>query len=160
MGILTTGRAIGRFIPSWLAGAVATTVLAVLLQTQAVIGRLNGIGAEIGLGERLAMSAYDVFRLGSFYIIFIAIGMLVAYLFGLLVYRLAGFGRWIIFAVAGAVAMFVMLMAMKQAFFDIHMIAGARDGFGIGLQMIAGAVGGLVFAMLTARQSASQPRET
>jgi len=151
MGFSKNVRAISRFIPSWLGGAIVTTVLAVLLQTQAVISRLNGVGAEIGLGERLAMSAYDVFRLGSFYIIFIAIGMLAAYLSGLLVYRLVGFGRWIIFSVAGAVAMLVMLMAMKQAFFGIHMIAGARDGFGIGLQMLAGAVGGLVFAALTAR---------
>ena len=151
MSVTKIIRAVSRFVPSWLAGAIATTVLAVLLQTQAVIARLNGIGADIGLGERLAMSGYDVFRLGSFYIIFITLGMLVAYLAGLLVYRLAGFGRMIIFAVAGAVAMLVMLLAMKQAFFGIHMIAGARDGFGIGLQMVAGAVGGLVFAMITAR---------
>jgi hypothetical protein len=100
------------------------------------------------------MTVYDLAYLGSLYIFFVALGTLVAYLAGLLVYRIAGFGRPIVFAVAGAVAILVMLMLMKQAFFGIHLIAGARDGVGIGMQMGAGAIGGLVFAVLTARLAA------
>ena len=42
-----------------------------------------------------------------------------------------------------------MLLGMKEAFFDIHMISGARDGLGIGLQMLAGAIGGFVFSKIT-----------
>ncbi|WP_298915115.1 hypothetical protein [uncultured Algimonas sp.] len=137
------------FLGGWIAAAVATTALGVLFQTQNVIARLNGIGADIGWSERLSMSAYDLLRLGSLYILFVGIATLVAYLAGLLVYRLASFGRWVVFAVAGAVALFVMLMLMKQAFFGVHLIAGARDVAGIGFQMLAGALGGLVFAGLT-----------
>jgi hypothetical protein len=141
-----------RFLKGWIGGAVATTALGVVLQTQNVIGRLNDIGANVGIGQRLSMTAYDLLYLGSLYIIFVSLGTLVAYLMGLLVYRFAGVGRPIIFAVAGAVAILVMLLLMKQAFFGIHMIAGARDGLGIGLQMVAGAVGGLVFARLSANE--------
>lgn len=143
-----------RFLRGWIGGALATTALGVVLQTQNVIGRLNGIGADVGIGQRLSMTVYDLIYLGSLYIIFVSLGTLVAYLMGLLVHRFAGFGRPVVFAVAGAVAMLVMLLLMKKAFFGIHMIAGARDGLGIGLQMVAGAVGGLVFARLSANEYA------
>jgi len=64
--------------------------------------------------------------------------------------------------VAGAVAILVMLFAMKAKFFDIHIIAGARDGLGISLQMLAGAIGGFVFAKISrakiSRAKISQPK--
>lgn len=139
-----------KFLLGWVIAAVATTAMATALQTQNVIARLDSIDADIGIGPRLSMTLYDLMHFGSVYIIFIGLGTLVAYLFGLIVYRFVGFGRPIVFAVAGAVAMFVMLMLMKHAFFGIQMVAGARSGFGIALQMMAGAVGGLIFEHLTA----------
>jgi len=156
--IIKNRRVVLRFMFFWLSAALVTTALGVLLQTQNVIARLNDIGADVGIGQRLSMTAYDLVYLGSLYIIFVSLGTLVAYLLGLLVYRFAGFGRPVVFAVAGAVAMLVMLLSMKQAFFGIHMIAGARDALGIGLQMVAGAVGGMVFAWLTAQKDAGSTR--
>lgn len=102
------------------------------------------------------MSLYDLMHLGSLYIVFIAIGTLVAYLAGLLVYRLAGFGRPIVFAVAGAVAMLVMLLLMKNVFFGVQPIAGARDIAGLGFQMLAGGLGGLLFERITRQRSGLQ----
>jgi hypothetical protein len=145
--------AILRFLAGWIVGTVVTTAVAAFVQTQNVLDRLSGIGAEIGLGDRLSMTAYDVFHFGSFFIIFVSIATLIAYLAGLLVYRVAGFGRPVVFAVAGAVAMIVMLLLMKEVFFGVHLVGGARDGFGLALQMIAGALGGLAFARLTRRKS-------
>ena len=136
------------FVLAWLAAAVIVAAVGTFLQTQNVVARLNGVGADIALSERLSMTGYDLTHLGTLYLPFIAAGALVAYLAGLLVYRLAGFGRPVVFAVAGAVAMLVMLLLMKQAFFGIHIIAGARSGFGIALQMLGGAVGGLVFEQI------------
>ena len=138
-----------KFLLGWVLGAVSTTALGVLLQTQNVLARQKAIGAEFSFGDRISMSLYDLMHLGSLYIIFVAIGSLVAYLAGLLVYRLAGFGRPVVFAVAGAIAMLVMLFLMKEAFFGVHLIAGARDGLGIGLQMLAGGLGGLLFERIT-----------
>ncbi len=136
-------------IGSWLAAVLTTVVLGVFLQTQNVLSRLEEIGAEIGLMERLSMSFYDLRYLGSLYIIFVGIALAIAFLIGGLVYRFAKFGRPLVYIVAGATALLVMLFGMKQVFFDIHMIAGARDGFGIGLQMLAGAVGGFVFSWMS-----------
>lgn len=147
-----------RFLAGWLFGASVTTVLAVIGQTQIVLARLNAVGAEITLGDRLSMTAYDLIHLGSIYGIIIFAGTLIAYLAGLLVYRAAGFGRPVVFITAGTVAMVVMLLAMKAAFFDITLIAGARGPLGLSLQLGAGAVGGWAFAGLTQRLKVRQSR--
>ena len=141
------------FLLGWIAGALSTTVFAILFQTQNVLARLGQVGADVSFGDRMSMSLYDLVHLGSVYVIFVSIGTLVAYLAGALVYRVAGVGRPIVFAVAGTVAMLVMLMLMKQAFFGVHLIAGARDTAGILFQMLAGAMGGLIFAALTRRKT-------
>lgn len=150
-------RHVARFILAWLGGAITATLLGVIFQTQNGLARLSGIGADVSVSDRLSMTAYDVIYLGQLYFVFVALGALIAYLAGLLVYRLAGFGRPIIFAVAGGVAMAVMLMGMKQAFFGVQMIAGARDLPGFILQMFAGALGGLVFAWLSAKRAKPHP---
>ena len=49
-----------------------------------------------------------------------------------------------------------MLLLMKDAFFDVPIIAGARDSFGLALQTLAGIFGGFVFAVLTTKT----PRRT
>ena len=134
---------------AWLTAILIVVILAVTLQTQNVIARLGKLGANIGFGDRLSMTAYDISHLGSLYAIFIAIALAIAFLASGLLYRFTKFGRPVIYAVAGAVAILIMLLAMKQTFFGVHIIAGARDGFGIALQMLAGSIGGWVFAHLT-----------
>lgn len=136
-------------IGGWFAAVVTTVVLGVTLQTQNVLARLENIGADVGFADRVSMTVYDVFRLGSLYMIFVGMALAVAFLMGGLVHRFAKFGRPIIYIVAGSTAIVVMLFAMKIRFFDVHLIAGARDALGISLQMLAGAIGGLVFARIS-----------
>jgi len=142
------GKIIKR-IGAWLAAVIAVVILGVAIQTQNVIARLGNLGADVGFGDRLSMTAYDISHLGSLYGIFIAIALAIAFLAGGVVFRVAKFGRPLIYSVAGGIAILIMLFAMKRAFFDIHIIAGARDGLGITLQMLAGVIGGWVFAHLT-----------
>ena len=136
-------------IGSWLAAVIIAVILGVTLQTQNIIARLGNLGADIGLSERLSMTAYDIVHLGSLYGIFIAIALGVAFLASGFLFRFTKFGRSIIYPVAGGLAILVMLLLMKRAFFDVHIIAGARDSFGIALQILAGATGGWIFAHLT-----------
>jgi hypothetical protein len=136
-------------IGGWGAAVITTIVLAIIFQTQNVLARLNEIGANIGLPERLSMTFYDLQHLGSLYGIFIAIALAVAFLIGGVVFRFAKIGRPVVYIFAGSVAMLVMLFAMKEAFFDVHLIAGARSEMGIGLQMLAGGVGGWMFAWIS-----------
>jgi len=55
----------------------------------------------------------------------------------------------VIFQTQNIIARLVNLGAMKQAFFDVHIIAGARDVLGIALQVLSGIIGGWLFAHLT-----------
>ncbi len=145
-----------KYVVSWLAAVITTTVLGVILQTQNIITRLEGVGADISVGERLSMTAYDVMRLGSLYGIFIALALIIAFLAGGLVFRFAKFGRPIIYVVAGAIAMLVMLFSMREVFFGVPLIGGARSGFGIAMQMLAGGVGGYVFARVSQAKEIEQ----
>ena len=76
-------RRIGGFLLSWIIAAILTTALGVFLQTQNVVARLNHLDADIGIGPRLSQTVYDLIHLGSLYIVFVALGILVAYLLGL-----------------------------------------------------------------------------
>ena len=129
------------------------TALAAFISSQRVLNQLPDPLGQIGLSERVFTAFYDVQHFGSLYGLFILIAFLIAFLAGGLIFRFAKFGRPIVYMVAGAVAMMVMLIAMKQAFFGVDIVAGARDGFGLALQMLAGAVGGYVFARLTKPRS-------
>ncbi|MGB3455476.1 MAG: hypothetical protein WBG08_05145 [Litorimonas sp.] len=149
--------AVLKFLGVWGVAALLTTGLAVIFQSQNLMSRLNGLGAEIGLGDRLSMTLYDLMHFGSVYLPFIAVATLVAFLAALLVYRLAGFGRPVVFAVAGGVAMVVMLALMKQAFFGVQLVGGARDGTGFAFQILAGVIGGLVFAGLSRPRPDPEP---
>lgn len=155
-------QAMKRFILAWIAAAIVTTMLAVILQTQNLLFRLSAIGADVSIADRLSMTAYDLFRFGTIYVIFVGIGTLIAYLCGLLLCRvtgiMTGWVRTVIFMTAGAVAILVILLGVKQAFFGIQLIAGARGVIGISLQMIAGGIGGWVFASWTARIPATLER--
>ena len=145
-GLLKT---ILRWILAWLAAAVLTTVLGTVFQTQRLLSQLNNVDGAVTLGERVSTSVYDLVRFGTLYGLFVLVATLAAFLAGSLVYHYARFGRPVVFAVAGGVAMAVMLIAMKQVFFGVQIVGGARDPLGFTLQVAAGVLGGLAFAGLS-----------
>jgi len=134
---------------AWPVATLVCASLAAFVSSQRVLNALPDPQGQIGLAERFSMGLYDIQHFGTVYGLFILCAFLIAFLAGGIVYRFAKFGRPIVYMVAGAIAMFVMLTAMKQVFFGVDLIAGARDGVGLGLQMLSGAVGGYVFARLT-----------
>ncbi len=141
--------AVLRFLFALLLATLAATVLASFMQTQNLISRLNGVGADIGIGARLGTAVYDLRHFAPQYFLGILAGFLVAFLVGLLLYRLAKFGRPVVFAVAGAAAILAFLLGSKEAFFGVQLVGGARDLVGLLFQLLAGAIGGLIFARLT-----------
>jgi len=145
----------GRFLKAYLlpllASVFVATVLGVFLQTQRVIAMLPETPERISISDRLA--GYDIFHLGSLYGIFIFIGVFIAMTAAALLHRKLPGLKGALYIGAGAIALLVLQFAMKKAFFDVHIIAGARDALGISLQMLAGAFGGFVFWRL--RQKAA-----
>lgn len=136
-------------VRGWLAAVIVGTVFASVISTQRVIGALNDAGTSIELGDRFSMTGYDLIHFGTLYGLFILLAFLVAFLVGGILFRMTGFGRGVIYEVAGAVAMLVMLLLMQSVFFGVPIVGGARDGFGLALQMLAGGVGGYAFHRLT-----------
>ena len=142
-----------RSVLAWIVASLVAAILAVIVQTQRIIARLDKLDAGVTLSERLSMTGYDLVHFGSVYVPIVAIGLLVAFLAAALVYRLAGFGRPVVYAVAGGVAMIVILASIKHLTFGVQLVGGAREVLGFVLQVSAGVIGGLVFARLTRRRA-------
>ena len=135
-----------------LISVIATVFVASVISTNRVINSLAKVGGDSSLGDRLSMSFYDFTHFGTLYGIFIFLALSIAFAAAWGVFKVARFGRPIVYAAAGAIAMFTMLWSMEQVFFGIPIVAGARDNFGLILQMLAGGIGGFIFAKLTARE--------
>lgn len=124
----------------------------VIVQTQFVLAALSGAGATISTGDRLSMTLADMAGLGPLYLVFILIGFLIAFSAGALVVRLTPLPRTLVYAVAGAVCMFVMLTLLREVFFGVPVIAGTRSLAGEISQAVCGALAGVFFAWTTNRQ--------
>lgn len=142
-----------RYPLGLVAATVFMAVLGVIVQTQFVLGALTGVGAEISFADRLAMTRDDLVGLGVLYAIFILIGFLVAFSVSALVLRFVKLPRAAVYAVAGAVCMFVMLALMREVFFGVPVIAGARSLTGELAQAASGAAAGLVYVFLTRKRA-------
>jgi len=135
---------------AFFASVITATVLASLFQTQFVISDLNNIGAGIGLAERLKMTGYDIAHLSRLYGIFIFLGFAIAFFAAWVLHHFVKGKRTLIYMVAGGTCFLVMLFLMKQLFFGVPIIAGARSGLGLAFQALAGGIAGYMFARLTA----------
>ncbi len=133
-----------------------TTMLGMVFSTQKVISALNELGGEIGFSDRLSMTAYDLKYFGSLYIVFVFVAFLVAMIVALLIARKLPHLKFLLVLGAGFVAIIILLNGMKMAFFDINLVAGARDGFGYFLQGLAGLAGGWVFYRLNQKPLAHE----
>lgn len=134
---------------AWLLAVIGMATTGTIAQTQFVLGALADIGADIALPERISMTLADLYGLAPLYAVFIAIGFGVAFLTGGLLLRRVRGPRMLVFAVAGAACMGLMLVLMEQVFFGVPLIAGARTAAGFCVQLILGAAWGCVFAVLT-----------
>lgn len=132
---------------AWLAAVLLTYALASLAATQSVVGRLDGMGIPISLGERLQMSGQDLLGMANLFLPLIAVGLLLAYLVaGWLGSRQVS-RRTGLFMLAGAMAMLSIHLALQWSF-DISLIAVARSPLGLLSQALAGAVGGYFYTRL------------
>ena len=118
----------------------------------------TGMPAALSIGDRLGWIWHDIVNMeigmapnAPPYGILTSVGLLIAFLAAGLVARFTGL-RPIVFAVAGAVAMFVLFTALKMTVGTVG-VFGARGMFGLGAQMLVGALAGFTFARLTQPQS-------
>ena len=148
----TVLRFLKHFIPCW----AVTYCLASILHSQMVLINLVQVEVNIPIADWLSMTAYDLWGLLPAYGSAVFGAMLIAILFStwLTQHQSRAFSL-IIFMMAGALAMLVMLLAMHPIM-QVTLIAGARSSVGIALQSFAGLLGGLVFGLLA---KGHQPHE-
>ncbi len=105
------------------------------------------VPATLSFAERASWILHDLTGMLPLFGSLAGVALLIAFLMGSLVVRFTGL-RTIVFAVAGAVAIFVLFTALKMTLGTVG-VFGARGTMGLGLQMAAGLVAGLVFAFLS-----------
>lgn len=140
----------GKLIIGLLASAVTASVLGNIVSSQFVIAGLNNIGAPITFVDRMSMTFSDIAGFGPMYGIFIFIGFVIAFFAGWIVFKFAKTGRTLVYTIAGLTAMIVMLYMMKNVFFGVQLVAGARTMAGIVSQGLVGGLAGFLFAKVTA----------
>ena len=130
-----------RWIGAWVVASLSVYVVGVIANSQFV---MNAHGVPISLGERLAMTAFDVSNMWL-YLVIILIALLLGFAIASLVKRFLPALSRLAFPIAGAAAMGTVLGLMYVQFQTIP-ISGARSALGFASQVLAGGVGGWVFA--------------
>ena len=147
----------------WLIGFIVAALVMIVLGSlahslmvqeawSAAVVNGEGVPATLPFADRISWILHDLVGLEPLYGALTGVALFVAFLAGSLVARFTGL-RPIVFAVAGVVAIFVLFTALKMALGTVG-VFGARGTMGLGLQMTAGLIAGLIFAALTRPRAA------
>lgn len=140
-----------RYLLAFLAAVFCTSLLGSILSSQFVIAGLTGLGIDIPLADRLRMTGQDFGILPALSAAVAAAFLPAMAVAGLGSRKFGGRPAW--FLAAGAAALIAEL-AIMQAVLGLMPVAGARSVAGLGALGVAGALGGLTFALLTEKRSA------
>ncbi|MCH8543579.1 MAG: hypothetical protein LAT61_08415 [Alcanivorax sp.] len=146
-----TLRTLIYFILAVLCGSLVGSII----QSQFNLAAISALGAEVPLPVWLATTLEDIAGFAPLYAGMMAVSLLL----GLLAAAL--FLRWLtpaqrtawqvpVYALAGALGIFVAFQAANAAAPMPTLIAATRTGFGTLAMMLSGALGGWVFARLHA----------
>ena len=136
-----------RLLPIFLVSWLFTFTLASLFHSQYVVNQLVDVGVVVSLSNRINLTLDDWLGLLPTYGAIIAIALAIAFFAVVLLAKKLEKYSMALFVASGITAFAVMLVAI-ESIMNIHIIAGAR-GWGFYLQLLAGALGGLLFALLT-----------
>lgn len=140
--------AIIRIIGAFVAASIVTVLLGSIFSTQLVLADLQELGVEVPLDVRLKTTLQDIVGLAPLFGSLVSAGLAIAFVAGGLLYWIVRFGYPVIFTVAGAVAVLTIMLLLEMQF-GWQVFAAARSTAGLGLLALSGAMGGLVFALLS-----------
>lgn len=118
-----------------------------MFHSQYVVNQLVDVGVVVSLSDRINLTLDDWLGLLPTYGAIIAIALAIAFFAVVLLAKKFKKYSMVLFVASGITAFAVVLVAI-ESIMNIHIIAGAR-GWGFYLQLLAGALGGLLFALLT-----------
>ena len=136
-----------RWILGLIAAALATYIVGSVLNSQSVIAMHD---IPVSIGDRLNMTLFDISNMVA-YLAIIAIALLAGFLIATILKRFLPNLARVAYPIAGAAAIAVTLGAMYMVFQTIP-ISGARSTTGFLGQVLAGAIGGWVFARIAVQR--------
>ena len=137
-----------RYIVAFIIAALVAFVAASLIHTQVILAGLSELGADVPLSLRMSTSLADLLGLAPAFGAVVAIALLLGLLIAGFARRFIPLPRLAAFAIAGAAAMAATLWLMHLSY-AITPIASARTTGGLLLLCLAGALGGMVFAIVS-----------
>ena len=137
-----------RAFLAYLAAAVTTHVLATLSATQYALDELSRLDIEISVVTRLATTVHDIGGMALTFLPMTAVAFAIAFPVTSQIAKRIPRRRDGLYMLAGALAIVAIHVLMKWAL-GIWMILVARTLWGLVVQALAGAAGGLLFARLT-----------
>jgi len=134
--------------------AVATAfTLASIFYTQQVLAKQVAIGAEYTAAQQHQTYIENFIGLAPAYGAILAVALLIGFTIATFLKRILAPLAVIAYPMAGAAAVFAVIFLIENivAADGAGAIGGARDALGLALQCLAGAIGGLVFALTVGR---------
>jgi len=145
-----------QVVIAYVAAVVVTYVLASIFQSLAVLVAMNQAGAGFTAGVWLKTILHDLYGftfLGyASYGLGVLIGFAIAMPTAALIHKFSGLPRGFLYPLAGATAIATEMYIIKASFYDTTIFPGTRGMSGFVLQLLAGALGGLIFAKLSKQQ--------
>lgn len=142
-------------IVAFIAGVLMAASAGTMASTHFVLAALIELGAEIPFSVRMETIFHDLNGMGPLYAGLIAVGYLVAFPTAGLISRWLAPARTLVYMASGAFSIHAILWSIKNLYLDganplfgLNPISGAREPEGYIAQLVAGAIGGLVFALI------------
>ena len=132
------------------------SVMGTVLQTQFNLANLQALGAPMPLGVRVQTTCLDLLGFSPTFAMLVILGFIFALPAASLLARLWPIGRWLLFTLAGALAV-LAAMALANALLPMPTLIGANRSLAGTLGLMAcGSLGALLFAVLVRRSSPAQ----
>ncbi|MDF1685891.1 MAG: hypothetical protein ACJAXQ_000998 [Parvibaculaceae bacterium] len=142
----------GIRLSAFVVALLSLVILGSFFHTQFVLSALP-VPTPVSFSDNMSTTLSDILGLAPLYGAIMGAGLLIAFLIAIYVTKLAPSLRWLVYMVAGFVAVIAALLIMK-AVFGLMPIAGARSMAGLLMQGVAGAVAGYVFTRINPAPSA------
>ena len=143
-----------RTLLYFLLAVLLASALGSVLQTQFNLANLQALGAPMSLSVRLHTTGLDLLGFSPTLAVLVLLGFVFALPSASLLTRSWPAGRWLLFALAGALAV-LAAMALANALLPMPTLIGANRSLAGTLGLMAcGSLGALLFASLAQRASA------
>lgn len=143
-----------RTLLYFLLAVLLASALGSVLQTQFNLANLQALGAPMSLSVRLHTTGLDLLGFSPTFAVLVLLGFVFALPSASLLTRSWPDGRWLLFALAGALAV-LAAMALANALLPMPTLIGANRSLAGTLGLMAcGSLGALLFASLAQRAPA------